>query len=131
MNKYRPLLTTCGMYVVKWESSVIDLQIWDNVLILKNCETKASCPCFASARNCNACTALHCYRNGLIDLFPPPFVSSQIAQVDRLRILERVVFSSSWLCTGVFVTSLIFLLKIEDLEKSESFQSKEVVIHPK
>ena len=29
MNKYRPLLTACGMYVVKWESSVIDLRIWD------------------------------------------------------------------------------------------------------
>ena len=27
MNKYQPLLTTCGMYVVKWESSVIDLRI--------------------------------------------------------------------------------------------------------
>ena len=25
------LLTTCGMYVAKWESSVIDLQIWDKI----------------------------------------------------------------------------------------------------
>ena len=30
MNKDWPLLTPCGMYVVKWESSVIDLRIWDN-----------------------------------------------------------------------------------------------------
>ena len=30
MHKYRPLLTTCEMYVVKWESTVIDLRIWDN-----------------------------------------------------------------------------------------------------
>ena len=29
MNKYRPILTACGMYVVKWESNVIDLLILD------------------------------------------------------------------------------------------------------
>ena len=30
MNIYRAWLTACGMYVVKWELSVIDLWIWDN-----------------------------------------------------------------------------------------------------
>ena len=29
MNKYQQLWTTCGMYVVKWESTTIDLWIWD------------------------------------------------------------------------------------------------------
>ena len=33
MSKYRPLFTTCGLYVVKWESSVNDLRICDNSLI--------------------------------------------------------------------------------------------------
>ena len=31
MNIYRPLLTACGMYVVKLESSITDLWIWDTV----------------------------------------------------------------------------------------------------
>ena len=38
MNKYQTLLNTCGMYVVKWESSVIDLRIWDNQLCLLSCQ---------------------------------------------------------------------------------------------
>ena len=29
LNKHRPLLTTCRLYVVKWASSVIDLRIWE------------------------------------------------------------------------------------------------------
>ena len=43
-------------------------------------------------------------RKGLIDIFPPAIVSSQMAQVDRPKILERMVFSSSPLLSGVFVT---------------------------
>ena len=54
-------------------------------------------------------------RNGLIDFFPPAFVNSQIAQVDRPKILERMVFGSSPLLSGVFVT--FFLFEIEDSEK--------------
>ena len=33
--------------------------------------------------------------NGLIDFFPPAIVNSQIAQVGRPKILERMVFCSS------------------------------------
>ena len=47
-------------------------------------------------------------RNGLIDFFPPAIVSSQIAQVDRPKILERMVFGSSSLLSGVFVTFFFF-----------------------
>ena len=43
-------------------------------------------------------------RNSLIDFFPPAIVSSQRAQVDRPKILERMVFGSSPLLSGVFVT---------------------------
>ena len=57
-------------------------------------------------------------RNGLIDLFPPAFINLQISQVDRMRILEWVVFRSSSLSAGVFVTSLFFLLKFENFEIS-------------
>ena len=38
--------------------------------------------------------------------FPPAFVNSQIAQVNRPKILERMVSGSSPLCSKVFVTSL-------------------------
>ena len=54
-------------------------------------------------------------RNGLINFFPPAIVNSQIAQVDRPKILERMVFGSSPLLPGVFDT--FFLFQIEDLEK--------------
>ena len=54
-------------------------------------------------------------RNGLIDFFPPAIVNSQIAQVDRPKIVERMVFGSSPLVSRVFVT--FFLFQIEDLEK--------------
>ena len=57
----------------------------------------------------------HPVQNGLIDFFPPAIVNSQIAQVDRPKILERMVFGSSPLLSGVFVT--FFLFQIEDLEK--------------
>ena len=59
-------------------------------------------------------------RNGLIDFFPPAIVNSQIVQVDRPKILERMVFGSSPLLSGFFVT--FFLFQIEDLEKFEVFQ---------
>ena len=54
-------------------------------------------------------------RNGVIDFFPPAIVNSQIAQVVRRNILERIVFGSSPLFSGVFVC--IFSFQIEDLEK--------------
>ena len=50
-------------------------------------------------------------QNGLIDFFPPAIVSSQIAQVDRPKILERMVFGSSPLLSGVFVTFFLFKLR--------------------
>ena len=59
-------------------------------------------------------------RNGLIDFFPPAIVNSQIAQVDRPTILERMVFGSSPRLSGVFLT--FFLFQIEDLEKFEVFR---------
>ena len=49
--------------------------------------------------------------NGLIDFFPPAFINSQIAQADRLKILERMVFGSSPLLSGVFVTFFSFKLR--------------------
>ena len=69
-------------------------------------------------------------RKAIIDFFPPAFVNSQIAQVDRPTILERVIFSSSSLCGGVFVTSLYFSFKyrnIGDLENSKVSYHKFVV----
>ena len=42
--------------------------------------------------------------------FPPAFVESQMAQVDRLRILERGVLGSSSLCCGFFVVVFTFFL---------------------
>ena len=57
----------------------------------------------------------HPLQNGLIDFFLPAIVNSQIAQVDRPKILERIVFGSSPLLSGVFVT--FFHFQIEDLEK--------------
>ena len=62
------------------------------------------------------------HRKDFIDIFPPAFVNSQIAQVNRPKILERMVFGSSPLCSEVFVTSLFFLFQIEDLEKAKSFR---------
>ena len=53
-----------------------------------------------------------------IDFFPPAIVNSQIAQVDRPKILERMVFGSSPLLSVVFVT---FSFQIEDLEKFQVF----------
>ena len=43
-------------------------------------------------------------RNGLIDFCPPAIVNSQIAQVDRPKILVPTAFGSSPLLSGVFVT---------------------------
>ena len=47
-------------------------------------------------------------RNGLINFFSPAIVNSQIAQVDRPKILERMVFGSSLLLPRVFVTFFVF-----------------------
>ena len=52
---------------------------------------------------CNASTGSP-WLSGLIDFFPPAIVSSQIAQVDRPKILERMVFGSSPLLSRVFAT---------------------------
>ena len=52
-------------------------------------------------------------QNGLIDCFPPAIVNSQIAPEDRPKILERMVFGSSPLLSGVFVT--FFLFQFEDI----------------
>ena len=61
------------------------------------------------------------HRNYFIDFFPPAFVNSQIAQVNRPKILEQMVSTSSPLCSEVFVISP-FLFQIEDLENSKSFR---------
>ena len=50
-------------------------------------------------------------QNGLINFFPPAIVNSQIAQVDRPKILERLVFGSSPLLSGAFVTFFSFKLR--------------------
>ena len=55
-------------------------------------------------------------RNGLIDFFPPAIVNSQVAQVDRAKILEQMVFGSSPL-RGSLGSLLLFFFQIEDLEK--------------
>ena len=52
-------------------------------------------------------------RNGSIDFFPPAIVNSQIAQVDRPKILERIQFKSA----PVWSLCYFFLFQIEDLEK--------------
>ena len=61
-----------------------------------------------------------------LDLFsigvPAVNVPEQIAQVNILKILERMVSGSSLLCSEVFVTSLFLLFQIEDLEYSKSFR---------
>ena len=44
-------------------------------------------------------------------LFPPAIVNSQIAQVDRPKILEQMVFGSSPLLSAVFVTFFSFKLR--------------------
>ena len=61
-------------------------------------------------------------RNGLIDFFPPAFVNSQIAQVDRPKILERMLFGSSPLLSGVFVT--FFSFKLRTWKNSKSFRGE-------
>ena len=63
---------------------------------------EASCLCVASAAMLVQVVCGCPVRNGLIDFFPPAIVS-QIAQVDRPKILERMVIDSSPLPSGVFV----------------------------
>ena len=58
-------------------------------------------------------------------LFPAAFVNSQIAQVENLRILERVVpVQVRSAAKSLYNFTFFFLLKIEDLENSKSFRSK-------
>ena len=49
-----------------------------------------------------------CARPYFSVFFPPAFVESQMAQVDRLRILERGVLGSSSRCCGPFVVVFTF-----------------------
>ena len=53
-------------------------------------------------------------RNALIDFFPPAIVNSQIAQVDRPKILEGMVFGSS---RSSLESLLFFSFQIDDLKK--------------
>ena len=80
------------------------------VLLLEMCETKASCFCVASTMQAQVVRGRP-VQNDLIDFFPPAIVNSQIAQVDRPKILERMVFGSSPLLSGVFVTFFSFKLR--------------------
>ena len=65
------------------------------VLLLEKCETKASFLCAVSATMQAQVVRGRPVQNGLIDFFPPAIVNSQIAQVDRPKILEQMVFGSS------------------------------------
>ena len=51
-----------------------------------------------------------CTRPYFSVFFPTVFVELQMAQVDRLRIFERVVLSSSSLSCGSFVVVFTFFL---------------------
>ena len=53
-------------------------------------------------------------RSGFIDFFPPAIVNSQIAQVDRRKIVERMVSGSSPLLR--WSLCYFFSFQIEDLE---------------
>ena len=70
----------------------------------RKCETKASWICGASVAMLVQVVRGCPVRNTLIDFLPPAIVSSQIAQVDRPKILERMAFGSSPILSGVFVT---------------------------
>ena len=48
------------------------------------------------------------HRNDFFGFFPSAFVNSQIAQVNRPKILERMVSGSSPLRSKVFVTAFVF-----------------------
>ena len=71
------------------------------VLLLEKCETKTSCLCVASATMEAQVVRGRPVQNPLIDFFPPAIVNSQIAQVERPKIAERMVFGSSPLLSGV------------------------------
>ena len=86
--------------------------------LVEKCETKELCLCVASAAMLVQVVRGRRVRNGLIDFFPPAIVSSQIAQVDRPKILERMVFGSSPLLSGVFVTFFSFKLRTKKNSKS-------------
>ena len=53
----------------------------------------------------------------LLYCFALEIIKLQIAQVNRLRILMRVVLSSSPFCSRVFVTCLPFLLGDKQIER--------------
>ena len=92
--------------------------------LLKKRETKALCLCVANAckRSAGAGSSWWSPKWFHRFFFPLAFVNSQRAQVNRPKVLERMVSGSSPLCSEVFVTSLFFLFQIEDLENSKSFR---------
>ena len=61
-------------------------------------------------RQANTARLALCARPYFCVFFPPAFVESQMAQVDKLRIFERGVLSSSSLCCGSFVVVFTFFL---------------------
>ena len=91
-------------------------------LSTRKIETKALCLCVANACKRSAGTGGGGHRNDFIEFFPPAFVNSQRAQVNRPKILERMVSGSSPLCSEVFVFFHFFLFQVEDLENYKSFR---------
>ena len=103
-----------GKESVLWRS-VCSLLNWTST---RKCETKASCLCAASVCKCSASAGSLWWSPKWLDwFFPSAFVSSQIAQAERRKLLERLVFGSRALCSAIFVTSFFFF-QIEDLENS-------------
>ena len=90
-TKYQPIFTSAG---------------WILSSYLKRAKRKLLVRALRALATAVLVHVICCGRNGLFDLFPPAFVNSQIAQVDRLRILEQVVFGSISLCGRAFVGGL-------------------------
>ena len=104
------------------ESYPREISSLTTVSLLEKRETKALCLCVANACKRSAGTGSivgRGRRNGF-EFFPTAFVKSQIAQVNRPKIFERIVSGSSLLCSEVLATSLFF--QIEDLENAKSLR---------
>ena len=81
------------------------------VLLLEKFETKASCLCVASAAMLVRVVRGFPIRSGFIDFFPPAIVNSQIAQVDRTKILEQMDSGSSPLLRWSLCYFFLFKLR--------------------